>query len=102
MRDEGQIVVCTRLVYAGKEGLQGFLALVKTMESDHVRVIFTIPACETMECLVKEWSMGAFSENQILLGMVRVVNVERVLKKAAYRGNGQLILGINRFCVTTK
>ena len=94
MRNEGQIVVCTRLVYAGKEGLQGFLALVKTMESDHVRVIFTIPACETMECLVKEWSMGAFSENQILLGMVRVVNVERVLKKAAYRGNGQLILGI--------
>ena len=54
------------------------------MESDHVRVIFTIPACETMECLVKEWSMGAFSENQILLGMVRVVNVGRVLKKAAY------------------
>ena len=28
------------------------------------------------------------------LGMVRVVNVERVLKKAAYRGTGQLILGI--------
>ena len=27
-------------------------------------------------------------------GMVRVVNVERVLKKAAYRGNGQVILGI--------
>ena len=78
----------------GKEGLQGFLALVKTMESDHVQVIFTIPACKTMECLVKEWSMGAFSENQIPLGMVRVVNVERVLKKAAYRGNGQVILGI--------
>lgn len=51
MRNEGQIVVCTRLVYAGKEGLQGFLALVKTMESDHVQVIFTIPACKTMECL---------------------------------------------------
>ena len=92
--DVRQIVVCTRLVYAGKEGLQGFLALVKTMESDHVQVIFTIPACKTMECLVKEWSMGAFSENQIPLGMVRVVNVERVLKKAAYRGNGQVILGI--------
>ena len=94
MRNEGQIVVCTRLVYAGKEGLQGFLALVKTMESDHVQVLFTFPACKTMECLVKEWSMGAFSENQIPLGMVRVVNVERVLKKAAYRGNGQVILGI--------
>lgn len=51
------------------------------MESDHVQVIFTIPACKTMECLVKEWSMGAFSENQIPLGMVRVVNVERVLKR---------------------
>ena len=59
-----------------------------------MQVIFTIPACKTMECLVKEWSMGAFSENQIPLGMVRVVNVERVLKKAAYRGNGQVILGI--------
>ena len=94
MRDEGQIVVCTRLVYAGKEGLQGFLSLVKTMASDHVRVLFTIPACETMEYLVKEWSLGAFAENQMPLGMVRVVNVERVLKKAAYQGTGQLILGI--------
>lgn len=25
-----------------------------------MQVIFTIPACKTMECLVKEWSMGAF------------------------------------------
>lgn len=62
--------------------------------SDHVRVLFTIPACETMKHLVKEWSLGAFSENLIPLGMVRVVNVESVLKKAAYRGTGQLILGI--------
>lgn len=93
-RDEGQVVVCSRLVYAGKEGLQGFLSLVKTMASDHVRVLFTIPACESMECLVKEWSLGAFSQSLLPLGMVRVVNVESVLKKAAYRGTGQLILGI--------
>ena len=64
------------------------------MASDHVRVLFTIPACETMEYLVKEWSLGAFAEKQMPLGMVRVVNVERVLKKAAYQGTGQLILGI--------
>lgn len=93
-KEEGQIVVCSRLVYEGKEGLQGFLALVKTMASDHVRVLFTIPENETMEFLVKEWSLGAFSESLIPLGMVRVVNVENVLKKAAYRGNGKLILGI--------
>lgn len=35
------------------------------MASDHVRVLFTIPACETMEYLVKEWSLGAFAENQM-------------------------------------
>lgn len=93
-KEEGQILICNRLVYAGKEGLQGFLSLVKTMASDHIRVIFTIPASETMEFLVKEWSLGAFSETRIPLGMVRVVNVESVLKKAVCRGSGELILGI--------
>ena len=93
-KEDGQIVVCNRLVYEGKVGLQGFLSLVKTMASDHVRVLFTIPSCETMEFLVKEWSLGAFSESLLPLGMVRAVNVESVLRKAAYRGTGKLILGI--------
>ena len=47
--------------------------------------------------------MGAFSENQIPLGMVRVVNVERVLKKADFAV--QTATGDpwdNQFCITTK
>ena len=36
----------------------------------------------------------------VYIGMVRVVNVERVLKKAAYRGTGQLILGIKDSVLT--
>lgn len=93
-REEGQIVICDRLVYLGKEGLQGFLTLVKSMASDHVRVLFTIPACETMEFLVKEWSLGAFAEAYIPLGMVRVVNVEHVLQQANYIGMGKIVIGI--------
>ena len=72
------------------------------MASDHVRVLFTIPACETMEYLVKEWSLGAFAENQMPLGMVRVVNVERVLKKSSLPGNRTVDPWYKRFCVTTK
>lgn len=93
-RDEGQIVICDRLVYLGREGMQGFLTLVKSMASDHIRVLFTIPACETMEFLVKEWSLGAFAQRYLPLGMVRVVNVAHVLKKANYVGSGRLVIGI--------
>ena len=94
IRDEGQVEICDRLVYIGKEGLQGFLSLVKSMASDHVRILFTIPACETMEFLVKEWSLGAFSESILPLGMVRVVNVEHVLQQARYIGSGKIVIGI--------
>lgn len=94
IRDEGQIVICDRLVYLGKAGLQGFLTLVKSMASDHVRVLFTIPACETMEFLVKEWSLGAYAENLLPLGMVRVVNVEHALQLSRYRGAGKIVIGI--------
>ena len=92
-RDEGQIVICDRLVYLGKEGLQGFLTLVKSMASDHVRVLFTIPECETMEFLVKEWSLGAYAQSLLPLGMVRVVNVAHVLQEAKYIGTGKLVIG---------
>ena len=94
-RDEGQIVICDRLVYLGKEGMQGFLTLVKSMASDHVRVLYTIPACETMEFLVKEWSLGVYAESLIPLGMVRVVNVAHALKDAKYIGSGRFVIGMS-------
>lgn len=96
---EGQIINCHRLVYADKEGLQGFLTLVKTMASDHVRVLFTVPYCEPMEYVVKEWSLGAFSESILPLGMVRAVNVMQVFRKAKYRGSGSLVIEITDACI---
>lgn len=92
--NEGQVLICDRLVYSGREGLEGFLTLVKSLASDHVRILFTIPECETMEYLVQEWSLGAYEEKLLPLGMVRVVNVQHVLQEACYHGSGRLVIGI--------
>ena len=54
-----------------------------------------MPANLRLSHLIPEWSLYPASRNLEIFGMVRVVNVEKVLKLAKYKGSGNLIIKIN-------
>ncbi len=89
-----QRLVCSRFVFRDREGIEGLLALAKTMQADHRSISFTLPASICLDPLIDEWSFGAFRRSDTSLGMVRIVNVEAALKAARYRGSGRLSLEI--------
>lgn len=71
------------------------MGLFKSLAADHRYVKFQLPANQAMQYLSPEWSMGAAQWSVERGGMVRVVNVQRVLEKARYIGSGSLTLEIH-------
>lgn len=92
---EHRSIECSRFFYINKEGLQGLLTLAKSFAADYRHISFSLPEDMPLEQVMPEWSMGAVSCNSIPGGMVRVINVEKVLQDARYIGNGELSIEIS-------
>lgn len=87
---EGRIINCYRFVYTDLEGFKGLLNLAKSFASDHMFIQFALPTDQYITALLPEWSLGAGSCNRLLGGMARVIHVEKVLKAARYKGDGEI------------
>lgn len=92
---DGRNLQCSRFFFKDKEGFMGLMQIFKSLSNDHRFVKFALPYGQALEYLMPEWSMGAAQWNVYNnSGMVRVVNVMSVLKKAAYHGSGVVTLEI--------
>ena len=92
---DGRNLVCSRFFFTNREGFLGLLGLFQRLSADHTYLKFDTPVSPSLQYLMPEWSLGAVSWSlQASAGMVRVVNVQRVLEKARYRGTGQITLEI--------
>lgn len=91
-RDGRQDLICSRFCFIDREGFWGLMGLFKSLSADHRLVCFLVPAAAAMQYLTPEWSMGAVTWSLRAAGMVRVVNAESVLRKAAYVGDGSVVL----------
>ncbi len=92
---DGRNLICSRFCFTDRSGFAGLMHLFKSLAADHAFAKFKTPALPALQYLMPEWSLGAVHFSLSNAGMVRVVNVESVLKKAAYRGSGALRLGIH-------
>jgi len=90
----GRNLNCSRFFFTDIEGFQGLMNLVHSCASDHQYVIFELPTDQVITPLLPEWSMGAGSCEKVFCGMVRVINVQQVLRMATYRGDGRLVIQI--------
>ena len=94
-QDGKRNIVCSRFCFTDKDGFAGLLQLFRSLAADHAFAKFQTPALPSLQYLMPEWSLGAVKwEVLASSGMVRVVNVQSVLEKAAYRGSGRVILDI--------
>lgn len=93
-QSDGRNLVCRRFCFADREGFAGLMTLFKSLSADHRLAKFSLPASQAMQYLLPEWSMGAAVCSLQPAGMVRVINAESVLKKAAYIGDGSAVLRI--------
>ncbi|MBR5094094.1 MAG: GNAT family N-acetyltransferase [Oscillospiraceae bacterium] len=91
---EGRGLVCSRFRFSDRSGFYGLLDVFRSLAADHRSVQFTLPADPALPHLLGEWSLGAASFRLRPQGMVRAIDVAEVLRRARYRGDGALRLGI--------
>ena len=87
-------LVCSRFRFMDKAGFYALLSVCKSLAADHRLAKFTLPSDPALPYLMGEWSLGAASFSRKPAGMLRVIHVAEVLRRAAYRGDGALRLGI--------
>ena len=92
---DGRNLICSRFCFTDRDGFYGLMGLFKALASDHTYVKFPLPATSAIQYLAPEWSLGAVRWNLQAAGMVRVVHVKNVLKKARYLGSGAVTLEIH-------
>lgn len=92
---DGRNLQCFRFCFTCAEGLKGLLNLLISLGSSYDYADFEVPGDADVTLLLPEWSMGAVSLRKSWYGMVRVVNVEKVLAGARYLGSGTLSIAVS-------
>lgn len=85
---------CTRFFFTDAEGFCGLMNLLMTLSADHSHAVLHLPTDIELGQLLPEWSFGAVEQRRLQAGMVRAVNVEKVLAAARARGSGRLTLRV--------
>lgn len=92
--DGERILAATKLVFADPMGFQGLFSLIKGFASDYSAVRFSLPEELEIEPFLGELSFDACRRSRRNIGMVRIVNVERALMLARYKGSGELCIDV--------
>ena len=95
MQPDGRNLVCSRMAFLNTLGYDLLMDLFRSLSADHALVKFQIPAVPAMEYLMPEWSLGAARWELVPAGMVRVINVREILRKAAYKGSGEVTFSVS-------
>lgn len=90
---DGRNVSCSRFLAVDAEGIKGLLNLLISLGSDHSYATFDLPTDIDLSLILPEWA-GHARRSSCFAGMVRAVNVRRILENARYRGNGEVSLTI--------
>lgn len=86
---------CTRFCFTCVEGLKGLLNVLIALGSDHHYAALALPMDIDMSLIFPEWADDAATAAKYYSGMVRVINVEAVLKGARYVGSGRVLISIS-------
>jgi predicted acetyltransferase len=86
---------CDRFFFSDMEGFKGLLNHVLMFEAYYECVTFALPVNINIVPYIPEWALHPCSCQLLLNGMVRAVNVQKVLGMAQYRGGGRIIISIS-------
>lgn len=94
IRNNEPILNCREFIFDDFETLKSLLSFVKSYAADYRKFRFYFPNCYQLDYCCKDFSQYKSSLHIASNGMVRVINVVEVLKKARYLGSGQVTIGV--------
>ncbi len=87
-------ITCTRCMFYDVEGFKGLLSLIKSLGSDHTYVTFYAPSQPDITTLFPELRFECITKTKTFNGMIRAINVKKVLQCAKYHGSDTITINI--------
>ncbi len=85
---------CDQFFFSDAQGLKGLLNHALKFKTYYERIIFLLPENINIVPYISEWILYPCSREVCFNGMVRAVNVQKVLEMAQYRGSGTITIRI--------
>lgn len=94
-KDDEMAVDCKEFVYRDLEALRALLAFAKGFSGSYRFLRLNLPASCNLDYFVPDYAQSASNSAQTeTFGMVRAVNVEKILQTACYQGSGEFSVQI--------
>ena len=95
LNEPNQIILdCKEIVYDSFTVLKAIMSFVKTFSADYDTVQFNAPRNLSLEYFCEDYSQSKSSRSILQNGMVRVINVNEVLKHSLYKGSGRMSIKV--------
>lgn len=85
---------CSKFLFTDSEGLFGLLNLAVSFGAYYDKLEFFLPSFSHIDLLFAEWALYPSERKIYYNGMVRVINVKKVLNMASYIGTGSIKLSV--------
>ncbi|BCJ93319.1 hypothetical protein acsn021_08880 [Anaerocolumna cellulosilytica] len=88
------ILECKELIFDGFESLKALMAFAKTFSADYDKIRFHAPVTLCLDYFCEDYSQSSSYRSFNQNGMVRAINVHKLLEQANYQGSGIISLQV--------
>lgn len=93
--NDKRIMDCQNVWFSNINGLKGIINHILAYTANFEVVKLKVPTDVDITMLIPEWSLNGGRTSMYNMGMARVVNVDKVLSLAKYKGDGECTIAIN-------
>lgn len=94
IEDGSRLIKVEELCYNNAKTFSGMMGFMAGFAADYKAVRFEAPLSQPLDFICTDQSQGLFEKKINKNGMLRVIDVVKVLEKAKYRGSGEAVLEI--------
>lgn len=91
---KGDDLACREFIFRDYETLCDMLAFMKGYASDYRMICFHAPSVLRLESMCKDFVAYPCKIERAMDGMVRIINVQKALMNAVYRGSGRIAISV--------
>ncbi len=91
---KGRELLCDPFFFTDLQGFCGLLNLTYAFQAYADYLCFPLPLDRTITSLIPEWELSGARREKRFRGMVRVIDVCKVLELARYRGEGEAVIAV--------
>ncbi|MFI3238144.1 MAG: GNAT family N-acetyltransferase [Lachnospiraceae bacterium] len=92
---EAKTMVVDQFVFSDEEGVRGLLYIIQACATTYLKLHLEVPECFHIDSYLEECNCYDYISQVHFRGMLRIINVKKVLESAEYMGSGNVSIRVS-------